>query len=147
MLHDYKTGSDDAFAAFLKDIVDTFRSKVITASGLQTLLEKHIGSDMSWFFDQWVYGTAIPEYRFSYEYEKTDDDKYQVDCHVEQKKVPDNFQMMVPITVLFKDDRYIHLKLLIDQPEMDIDLPLMPFKPKKIIFNTYDAVLCKVRYR
>ena len=147
MLHDYKTGSDDAFAAFLKDIVDTFRSKVITASGLQTLLEKHIGADMSWFFDQWVYGTAIPEYRFSYNSEKTDDGKYQVVCHVEQDKVPDNFQMMVPITVLFEDDRYIHLKIWMDQPEIDIDLPPLPFKPKKIVFNTYDAVLCKVRYR
>ncbi len=147
LLHDYKTGSDDAFAAFLKGIVDTFRGKVITTSGLQKFLSEYIGADMSWFFDQWIYGTAIPEYRFTYDSEKTDDGKYQVVCHVKQEKVPENFQMMVPITVLFEDDRYIHLKIWIDQPETDIDLPLIPFKPKKIVFNTYDAVLCKVKYR
>lgn len=147
LLHDYKTGSDDAFAAFLKDIVDTFSEKIITAAGLQALLEKHIGSDMSWFFDQWVYGTAIPEYKFSYNSEETDDGKYQVVCHVEQDKVPEDFQMMVPITVLFEDDRYVHLKIWIDQPEADIDLPPLPLEPEKIVFNTYDAVLCKVRYR
>lgn len=147
LMHDYKTGSDDAFAAFLKSIVDTFRGKVITTSGLQNHLSEYIGADMSWFFDQWVYGTAIPEYKFSYNSEETDDGKYQVVCHVEQDKVPEDFQMMVPITVLFGDDGYIHLKLWIDQPEMDIDLPLLPFEPKKIIFNTHDAVLCKVRYR
>ena len=146
LLHDYKTGSDDAFAAFLKDIVDTFRGKVITTEGLQTLVEKHTGAEMGWFFDQWVYGTAIPEYRFGYDSEKTDDGKYAVVCHVMQEKVPDNFQMLVPITVLFEDDRYIHLKLWIDQPEADIDLALLPFEPQKIIFNTFDAVLCKVKY-
>jgi hypothetical protein len=146
LLHDYNTGSDDAFAAFLKDIVDTFRGKVITTRGLQSLLEKHIGAEMGWFFDQWVYGTAIPEYKFSYNSEKTDDGNYAVVCHVKQEKVPDNFQMLVPITVLFEGDRYIHLRLLIDQPEADIDLALLPFEPQKIIFNTFDAVLCKVKY-
>ncbi len=54
--------------------------------------------------------------------------------------------MQVPITVLFPDDMYIHLKLWIDQPEMTIDLPALPYEPKKIIFNTYDAVLCEVDY-
>jgi aminopeptidase N len=146
LLHDYKTGSDDAFAAFLKRIVDTFRDKVITTNGLQNLLSEYIGADMGWFFNQWVYGTAIPEYTFSYESEPTEDGKYSVVCHVEQEKVPDNFQMMVPITVLFEDDRYIHLKLWIDQPQVDIDLPALPFEPKEIVFNTYDAVLCKVEY-
>lgn len=147
MLHDYKTGSDDAFAAFLKDIVDTFQGKVITTQGLQSLLEKHAGAEMGWFFDQWVYGTGIPEYTFSYDSEITEDDKHAVVCHVKQENVPDDFQMPVPITVLFEDDRYIHLKLWIDQPEADIDLPRLPFEPKKIVFNTYDAVLCKVKYR
>jgi aminopeptidase N len=147
LLHDYKTGSDDAFAAFLKDLAQSFSDIIITTPLLQKHLEKHIGGDMGWFFDQWVYGTAIPEYIFSYKSEKSDDGKYQVVCHVEQEKVPDNFQMMIPITVLFEDDRYVHLKIWIDQPETDIDLPPLPFKPKKIVFNTYDAVLCKVKYK
>ncbi|MEE9553955.1 MAG: M1 family aminopeptidase [candidate division Zixibacteria bacterium] len=147
LLHDYKTGSDDAFAAFLKDLAQTYKEKIITTSLLQKLLEKHIGADMTWFFDQWVYGTAIPEYKFAYKSERTVDGKYAVVCYVNQKKVPDNFKMLVPITVIFDDDRYIHLKIWVDKPEADIELPLLPFKPKKIIFNTFDAVLCKVDYK
>ncbi|MEE9553956.1 MAG: M1 family aminopeptidase [candidate division Zixibacteria bacterium] len=147
LLHDYKTGSDDAFAAFLKDLAQSYKDKIITTPLLQELLEKHIGSDMTWFFDQWVYGTAIPEYKFSYESEKTADGKYAVVCGVKQEKVPDNFKMLVPITVIFDDDRYIHLKIWVDKPEADIELPNLPFKPKKIIFNTFDAVLCKVDYK
>jgi len=146
VLHDYKTGSDDVFAAFLKSIVDKFRGKVITTALLQKHLEEFTGEDVSWFFDQWVYGTEIPEYKFSYTSSEAEDGKYAVTCNVKQEKVPDDFKMQVPITVLFEDDMYIHLKLWIDQPEMTIDLPKLPYKPKKIIFNTYDAVLCKVDY-
>ena len=147
LLHDYKTGSDDAFAAYLKDLVQTYRDKIITTALLQEHLEKHIGADMTWFFDQWVYGTAIPEYEFAYESKQTADGKYAVVCGVKQKKVPADFKMLVPITVLFEDDRYIHLKIWVDKPEADIELPLLPFKPKKIVFNTFDAVLCKVKYK
>jgi hypothetical protein len=146
ILRDYKTGSDDVFVAFLKSMVDKFRGKVITTALLQKHLEEFTGEDVSWFFDQWVYGTDIPEYKFGYTYSETEDGKYAVTCNVKQEKVPDDFQMQVPITVLFADDMYIHLKLWIDQPEMTIDLPKLPYKPEKIVFNTYDAVLCKVDY-
>jgi hypothetical protein len=50
------------------------------------------------------------------------------------------------VTILFDDDKYVHLKVMIDQPEMDVDLPLFPYKPQKVIFNSFDAVLCKVKY-
>jgi hypothetical protein len=146
ILHDYKTGSDDVFAAFLKSLVDKFKGKVITTELLQKHLEEFTGEDVSWFFKEWVYGTEIPEYKFSYEYTEAEDGKYSVTCNVKEENVPADFQMQVPITVLFEDDMYIHLKLWIDQPEMTIDLPKLPYEPKKIIFNTYDAVLCKVEY-
>jgi hypothetical protein len=146
ILRDYKTGSDDVFAAFLKSMVDKFRGKVITTALLQKHLEEFTGEDVSWFFDQWVYGTEIPKYKFGYTYTETDDGKYAVTCNVKQEKVPDNFRMLVPITVLFPDEMYIHLKLWIDQPEMTIELPKLPYKPEKIVFNTFDAVLCKVDY-
>jgi hypothetical protein len=146
LMHDYKTGSDDSFSALLKDMATKYKGKTITSQKFQALLEEHVQGDMSWFFKQWVYGTDIPEYNFTYKATKTADSKYQVACHVKQEKVPADFQMVVPLTVIFDDDKYVNLKVLVDQPEMDIDLPLLPFKPKKIIFNSYDAVLAKVKY-
>jgi len=143
LLHDYRTGSDDAFAFFLKDLVVKFNNRPITTHGLQEVLENHVGEDMNWFFNQWVYGIDIPEYRFSYDCKKTPEGKYRVTCHVNQKNVPDDFKMIVPLTVLFDGDRYIHLRIWVDRPENIVDLPLLPYKPEKIIFNTYSAVLCK----
>jgi hypothetical protein len=147
LLHDYKTGSDDAFAAFLKDLALKYKDKIITTEGLRELLKDHVGGDMGWFFDQWVYGTEIPRYTFHSEWSKTLDEKYRVTCHVRQDKVPEGFKMLVPLTVLFDDEKYIHFKVWVDKPETEIELPPLPYKPKKIIFNTYDAVLCGVEYR
>jgi hypothetical protein len=102
-----------------------------------------MGGDMKWFFDQWVYGIDIPNYSFDYKAKEAEDGKYIVSCRVAQQDVPADFKMLVPLTVLFDKDRYIHLKIWVDQPLLTIDLPLLPYKPKKIIFNTYDAVLCQ----
>jgi hypothetical protein len=146
LLHDYKTGSDDAFATFLKDLASKYKGKTITTPKLQELLEDHTGQDMSWFFNQYIYGTDIPEYRVKTSYQKTPDGKYRASCHITESNVPENFRMMIPLTVFFEDDKYIHLKIWVDKPEMDVNLPLLPFKPKKIIFNTYEAALCKVKY-
>ncbi|MCP4583917.1 MAG: M1 family metallopeptidase [candidate division Zixibacteria bacterium] len=145
LLYDYTNNSDAAFKAFLNDLLIQYNDRPITSIGLQKLLEDHLKSDMSWFFNQWVYGTGIPTYHFSYDHRKTDDDKFMVTCHVRQENVPDNFMMLVPITVLFGGDQYVHLKLWIDKAENEIQLPLLPLKPKRIDFNTYDAVLCRVK--
>ena len=143
LLHDYKTDSDDAFVLFLKDLLMKYSHRPITTERLRELLEGHIGSDMSWFFDQWVYGTYIPGYSFSFKANKTKENKYKVEYTVKQWEVPANFKMIVPITILFDEGRYIHMKIWVDKPETVAELPLLPYKPKKIIFNTYDAVLAR----
>lgn len=147
LLHDYKTDSDDKFINLLRDLVNKYSKSPITTLKLQELIEHHAGFDMFWFFNQWVYGIDIPEYRFSYDYEKTPEGKYQVTCHVKQKDVPDDFKMVVPLTVFFENGQYTHLKVWVDQPQQEIDLPLLSLEPKKIEFNTYDAVLCNVKYK
>jgi len=145
-LYDYKNSSDDAFALFLNDLTVKFKYNPITTRDLKDILDNHTGIDMSWFFDQWVYGTDIPEYRFSFSAAKTREGKYKVECYVKQLNVPDDFMMIVPLTAVFDNNRYVHLKVLVDKPDNIIELPLLPHKPEKIIFNTYDAVLAKVKY-
>ncbi len=147
LMHDYKTASDDRFAIFLRDLLAKYKDKPITTDDLKFLLELHIGGDMDWFFNQWVYGTDVPRYIFSYESNPTNDGQYAVKCFVQQQNVPADFKMLVPITVLFEGDRFIHFKAWVDQPLTTIDLPLLPYKPTKVMFNTYDAVLCEVVYK
>lgn len=144
LLHDFSTDSDEKFITLLRDIIDKYRDRPITTRGLQEIIEEHVQADMDWFFNQWVYGIHIPKYTFSYTTKQTPDNKYQVTCHLKQEDVPDDFQMPVPITVYFTNDKFTNLRIWVDKPEQDIDLPLLPMKPEKIVFNTNDAVLCKV---
>ena len=52
-----------------------------------------------WYFNEWVYDTRIPQYKFAYKVEQTADGKYQVSCKVKQLNVADDFQMVVPLYV------------------------------------------------
>jgi len=147
LFHNYGNDSDEAFIAFLKDILAQYKDRPIATEGLKSVLEEHTQTDMTWFFDQWIYGIYIPTYTFSYDTEKSPTGQFQVTCHVKQDNVPDDFKMVVPMTVVFEGDQFAHMKYWIDQPQMDIQLPPLPMKPKKIDFNIYDAVLCKVKYK
>jgi len=144
MFHDFSTGSDDQFVAFLRDIIENCKKASIDNQMLKTMLEKHFG-DMNWFINQWVYGTDIPEYQFDYQTSKVAEGKYQVTCYVKQEGVSEDFKMSIPITVRFDNNRLVHLKLLIDKPEKEIKLPILPLEPKDIEFNTHNAVLCIVK--
>jgi hypothetical protein len=51
---------------------------------------------MDWFFNEYVYGTEMPSYKF--EYELTDGGT-TLNGHVTQSGVSDNFKMLVPVYV------------------------------------------------
>ena len=71
MMYSQRTGDDD-FRAMMHDFVDTYRLKVATTEDFKAMVEKHMtaGMDldrnrkMDWFFNEYVYGTDLPQYRF-----------------------------------------------------------------------------------
>ena len=146
MMLDLKTMKDDRFINLLRDFYAQSKGKQITTEDFKRIVEKHMQADMSWFFDQWVYGSSIPTYRFSYKSNKTPEGKYLVSCKVIQENVPDDFVMFVPLTIIFDDNRKLHLRTLINKPVNEFDLPLLTMKPKKIEFNSLNSVLAKVKY-
>ena len=60
-----------------------------------------------------------------------------------QENVPDDFQMPVPLYVDFGDKKFVRLRSVVTGPVSSFDLPPLPMKPEKIIFNHLDAVLCE----
>lgn len=143
MLIDIKTMKEDRFFAMMKDFYTTYQGKRATTDDFHGIVEKHIGMDMDWFFNQWVYGTAVPKYTYAYKTEKTPEGKYQVTIRVKQENVPDGFQMPVPVLVDFGDDKYVRLRVMVSKSQEDILLPLLPMEPEKIVFNIYNSVLCE----
>src|SRR5437879_1811142 len=51
---------------------------------------------MDWFFNEWVYGTEMPSYKFDYQ---LGGDGATVSGRITQSGVSDNFKMLVPVYV------------------------------------------------
>jgi hypothetical protein len=64
---------------------------------------------------------------------------------VQQQKVGDDFQTYVPVTLDLGEDRVARLRVRVQGPKSEIDLPLMPAKPRSIRFNDLDGVLAEVK--
>jgi hypothetical protein len=145
MLIDLQTMNEDRFINLLHDFYNTYRGKLASTEDFQKVVEKHIGIDMAWFFRQWVYGTDLPKYKFSYKVNKTKEGKYQVRCRVVQEEVPEDFKMFVNFFIDFGKDMYARIRIMIDKPITEFDLPILPMEPKKIVFNDLESVLCEVK--
>lgn len=145
MLIDLKTMNEDRFENLLKDFFRTYKGKDASTEDFKKIVDKHCGENMDWFFNQWIYGTDIPTYKFSYYTSEKPDGKYLINCCVVQEDVPDDFKMYVPITIKFKGDQFARLRITIDKPKKEFSFP-SPMKPEKIIFNEFNSVLAKVKY-
>ncbi|MGB8657108.1 MAG: M1 family aminopeptidase [Candidatus Zixiibacteriota bacterium] len=145
MMMDYDTKSDDRFQKMMGDFVETYRGKNATTEDFRAIVEKHVGQDMGWFFDEWIYGVEIPTYKFSYTTEKTPEGKYLVSCQVAQENVSKDFKMWVPVLLDFGSDQYAVVRVWIDKPQNTFQLPPAPLPPKQVTLNPFQAVLCEVK--
>jgi len=146
MLLDLKTMKEDIFTNLLRDFYTTYLGQKTSTEDFQKIVEKHARQDMGWFFRQWIYGTEIPTYQFSYKAEKNESGKYVVQCKIVQQNVPDDFQMLVPLYIDCGNQRFARIRVLVKGPLTKIDLPPLSEKPEKILFNDLESVLCQVKY-
>jgi hypothetical protein len=140
MMRNFEKSNDDRFFSMMRDFVDTYSWKNASTKGFQEIAEKHYGSGLQWFFDQWVYGTYVPKYEFQWRLESSGEREQILVCEIQQKNVPDGFQMPVPLYIDFGNGRYAVHRMLVDEPQETIRIPL-PEKPLNVQFNFQRAVL------
>lgn len=146
MMIDLKTFDEDLFKNMMRDYYKSFNGKQATTEDFIGICNKHFGMDMQWFFNQWVYGTDVPKYKFTYDYNKTENNKYLVKCKVEQKEVQNNFTAYIPLLIKFDDDRKVRIRVKVSGGLSEFNLPLLPLEPEEIIFNDLNSVLCDFEY-
>lgn len=88
---------DERFQAMMKDFIKTNFNHDISTEDFKKAVEKYIGN-MDWFFDEWVYGTEMPSYKFEYQLA---DGGTTLSGKITQSGVSDNFKMLVPVYVDF----------------------------------------------
>jgi hypothetical protein len=143
---------DDRFKATMQDFVKSHTLQAATTEDFKAMVEKHMSQQMDldnnhrmdWFFNQYVYGTDLPAYRF----EGTvtpNGDANTLHFKLTQSGVSDKFKMPVPMYLDFAGGKVMRLGSInitgnktIDQT---LNLPKLPAAVKRVSINYYYDVL------
>jgi aminopeptidase N len=145
LLLDLDTMDDRRFVTLMQAFYRQHAGGYASTEDFRRVAEAHAGEDLGWFFDQWVYGTGIPTYRFAHRIEPADHGQYRVRCRVAQSGVPPGFTMPVTLRVEFGNDRFAWVRRTITGATAEFELPLMPEKPVNVVFNDNESALCEVK--
>ena len=131
------------FRGMLKDFYESFHDAQASTEDFRTMVERHMGSSMDWFFNSWVYGTGIPTYEWAQTTEQSNG-KFLWKLRVTQREVSDSFAMAVPVHLYFRDGRDAFLRVLVRGPTTDFSGEV-PGLPTRVVFNDFDGVLAQVK--
>jgi hypothetical protein len=140
---------DKAFIAMMHDFVETHREKPASTESFKAIAEKHMtpGMDLArngrldWFFDEWVYGTQVPRYKFEYQTSPADGGKFTAHLTITQSEVDEHFAMRVPIFADFgKGMVRIGQVGVAGNSTRSVDV-LLPMQPKKMVLDAYKEIL------
>jgi len=140
---------DKAFIAMMHDFVDSHRDKPASTESFKAIAEKHItkGMDLAgngkldWFFDEWVYGTQVPKYRFEYQLIPAEAGKVKLHMTLTQSEVDEHFLMLVPVFVDFGKGMVRLGQFGVAGSSSRSTDVLLPSKPKSVALNAYKDIL------
>jgi aminopeptidase N len=151
MMWNSKEG-DDRFKATMHDLVNTYRLQAVTTEDFKAIVEKHMSPQMDldgngkmdWFFNQYVYGTDLPDYHF--EGQVTENAGVDnLHFKLTQSGVSSNFKMLVPIYLEFADGKVLRIGAVhitgLDTLEQTVRIPNMPGQIEGVSINYYYDVL------
>jgi len=153
LMWDRHTG-DQNFKAMMHDFVSTYSGKAASTEDFQAMVEKHMTPDMqavsdgkmNWFFDEYVYGTALPSYQMDSRFEKNSEGDVVLKFKLTQSNVDERFRMLVPVYLELASGRVINLghARLIGNTSLEQEIPIKGLKdaPQRAMVNYYDDVLC-----
>jgi len=156
MMWDRKTG-DQNFKATMQDFVKTYAGRAATTEDFKVMLEKHMtpemtsfgGGNMDWFFDEYVYGTALPSYSIESTFDNDASGDVLFGLKLTQSNVSEHFRMLVPIYFEMADGRTLLLgrARLIGNMTLEQKIPLkgVKEKPRRALVNYFDDVLASAK--
>lgn len=152
MMWNTHTG-DQNFKDLMHDFVKTYSGSSATTEDFKAMVEKHLtpdmqriaGGKMDWFFDEYVYGTALPTYKLESSFDKNGDGEVVLSMKLTQSGVDDRFRMLVPVYFELADGRIALLGRLTmaGTTSQEGKVPIKGIKdlPRRALLNYYDDVL------
>ncbi len=149
----WSTSDGDArFIATMHDFVNTYKLRVATTEDFKAVVEKHMSTEMDldgnrrmdWFFNQYVYGTALPVYHFEGNVARNGDAS-TLRFKLTQSGVSPEFKMLVPVYLELADGKVARLGELAirgnNSAEQSVSLPGLPSPVKKASIDYFYDVL------
>lgn len=140
---------DKAFIAMMHDFVQAHLDHAATTESFKAIAQKHMtklmdlagNGRLDWFFDEWVYGTEVPRYRFEYQITPQDAGKVKLHMTITQSDVDDHFAMLVPVFADFGKGwvRFGQVGV-VGNSTRSADV-ILPASPKRVGLNTYKEIL------
>ncbi len=154
LMWDAKKG-DAAFLEMLQDYGRTYTLKTASTEDFKAIAEKHMppaldlqkNGRLDWFFNQWVYGTELPTYKFVSKIEAGSRGQYTIGGELTQSQVSANFAMPVPIYLeLDKDDFRLvgHMVVVGNKTVPFKDTLSLERKPRRVLINAREDILCSL---
>jgi hypothetical protein len=143
---DLQSMKEDRFTNIMREFYGSYTGGRASTEDFRRTVERHVGTDMGWFFDQWVYGFSIPTYRVAWQSVAQPDGQHRVRLRVRQENVAPEFMMYVPVTVDLGNNRLARARVRVTGASSEIDFPvLLPNAPKAVRFNDLEGVLAEVK--
>jgi aminopeptidase N len=146
MLHflfsDPATGADQPFYDMMSDFTRRFAGRSASTDDFRAVAAEHFVKtrvaqkfglgDLDWFFQQWVFSTALPSYRLEYSIEP-DGDAFMIKGTVFQDGIPagENWFTPLPLVVRLGGDKVGRVLVYAMGPETPVNLRIGS-KPKSI---------------
>jgi hypothetical protein len=147
MMYDHGKTGDARFKAMMQDFVKTNYNKPVSTNDFKLAVERNITPEMDidknkkmdWYFDQWIYGTEMPSYKFEYQIQGN-----SLTGTITQSNVSKNFVMIVPIYADFGNGwQFLANVTLAGNDTLDIGKINLPKTPKKVAIAALQDVLAE----
>ena len=155
MMQEGSQDPDARFRAMMQDFTSAYANRAASTEDFKAIVEKHMtpwmnvdgNRRMDWFFDQFVYGTDFPAYKFEYSFSKAPDGSPVLNFKLTQSKVSDRFVMLVPIYLEMSGGRFARLGRMPIRGnttvEQHIKLPQGSELPQKVTIRHFDDLLAE----
>src|SRR5262249_33127151 len=140
----------------LHEFTKTYANRIASTEDFKAVVEKHMNADMDlggnhkmdWFFNQYVYGTDYPTYKFTHSFSTDASGERVLDCTLAQANVGADVVMTVQVYLDVGEGRFIRLgsaKMKGTQTiEQHIPLKGLKDKPKRAMVAYFDDLMANV---
>ncbi|MEM7247800.1 MAG: M1 family aminopeptidase [Acidobacteriota bacterium] len=134
---------DALFRKALLDFFETHRFDHPSNLDLVKSFSASLGSDLTWFFRQWVFERGLPVLEYSHEVVDHPDGGHLLRCRIKQKGDPFKFSVGVFFeTSQTPEGRRDGFRQWIDRADQTFEVGPLPAKPEKLRLNDDLSLLC-----